>query len=204
MLFLLYDNSTAFTISCIPLENSQNRKNIISSRSFGREVTNIEDLEEAIANYVAKACVKLRRQNSRAGGIQVFLQTNRFHAIQSNGDYHFETSYKFTLPSSDTSDIIEIAKACLKTIYRTGTKYRKAGITLLDCKDIAFEQQSFFEVIDYKKSDKLMSTLDEINELMGLNSVFYAAQGIDRIWTMKSGSMSPCYTTNWNELPTVM
>ena len=190
--------------ACLFLEDSPNRKNIISSRSFGKEITNIEDLEEAIANYVAKACVKLRRQMSRAGGIQVFLQTNRFQAAQNNEDYHHETSYKFTLPSSDTSHIIEIAKACMQKIYRTGIKYRKAGITLLDCKSSTCEQQNFFEVLDYKKSDKLMSTLDRINHLMGLNSVFYAAQGIERSWTMKSGSMSPCYTTHWNELPSVL
>ena len=83
-------------------------------------------------------------------------------------------------------------------------KYRKAGIVLVDCKDTAFEQQSFFEVIDYKKSDKVMATLDGINNLMGLNSVFYAAQGIDRSnWTMRSDRKSPCYTTSWLELPLV-
>jgi len=198
-------------IACTQLENSPARKNIISSRSFGRYVTNIEDIEEAIANYVAKACAKLRRQNSRAGGIHVFLQTNRFQAIQNNESqkiegygYNYETSRKFNIPSSDTSYIIRAAKESLRKIYVSGKKYRKAGITLLDCKDTSCEQQSFFEILDYSKSDKLMSILDGINELMGNNSIFYAAQGTDRGWAMKSGNKSPFYTTSWNELPVVI
>jgi DNA polymerase V len=57
---------------------AKSKKSIVVSRSFGRSVTAIEELEEALATYVAKACVKMRRQNAKVQGIEVFLVTNRY------------------------------------------------------------------------------------------------------------------------------
>ena len=54
------------------------KKKKISSKSFGKKVTKVYKLEEAVSTYVARACEKLRSQNSRAGGIHVFLRTSPF------------------------------------------------------------------------------------------------------------------------------
>ena len=65
-------------ISCLSLEVVEPRKQIMSSRSFGKLISDIESIEEALSHYVASACVKLRKQKSRASGIYVFLYTNPF------------------------------------------------------------------------------------------------------------------------------
>ena len=63
-------------VSCIGIEEVKNKKNIISSKSFGKKVSQVQELEEAVSNYTARACEKLRLQNSRAQGLYVFLRTS--------------------------------------------------------------------------------------------------------------------------------
>ena len=38
----------------------------------------VSELEEAVSNYVVRACEKLRAQGSRAQGLYVFLRTSPF------------------------------------------------------------------------------------------------------------------------------
>ena len=64
--------------SCIDLEAIQPKKNIMSSKSFGKPLTKKESIEEALSNYAARACEKLRKQNSRAQAVHVFIKTNGF------------------------------------------------------------------------------------------------------------------------------
>ena len=65
-------------VSCIDLESATSKKNIMCSKSFGTLLTKREQIEEALANYAARACEKLRQQQSKAQGIYVFLRTNPF------------------------------------------------------------------------------------------------------------------------------
>ena len=68
--------------SCLALEMVQeDRKQIVSSKSFGRPVYKLTELKEAVANYATRACEKLRRQKSACHVLSVFVQTNRFKDI---------------------------------------------------------------------------------------------------------------------------
>lgn len=61
-------------ISCLELEDVMPPKQqIMSSRSFGAPVETIEELRESVASYLASAAEKLRRQNSVAGAVYVFV-----------------------------------------------------------------------------------------------------------------------------------
>ncbi|MBL4653795.1 MAG: DUF4113 domain-containing protein, partial [Flavobacteriales bacterium] len=60
-----------------------------------------------------------------------------------------------------------------------------------------------FAKTNYKRSDKLMGTLDSLNNIMGKDTVFIAAQGVERSWHTLSQKCSPAFTTNWNDLPIV-
>ena len=51
-------------IPCIVLEEHvPDRKTVMASRSFGRPVTHLSGMQEAVATYTARAGEKLRRQN---------------------------------------------------------------------------------------------------------------------------------------------
>jgi DNA polymerase V len=177
------------------------RKNIISSRSFGKRVNNINEIAEAISNYVARACIKLRKQNSRAQGIYVYINTNKFHSNEQQ--YSHGISMLFPIPTNDTRVIIKIALNCLKRLYKPGFHYHKAGITLFNLTPETSVQKDLFLNTDYSKRDKLMKILDNINTRKGNNTIFLAAQGVKRDWQVRCDRRSPHYTTDWDELPNV-
>ncbi len=183
--------------SCINLNQVSGRKNIMASRSFGRSVRDIADLQAAIANHVATACTKLRAQKSRASAISVYLWGKMAPIDERERS---EMIRGFSVPSSDTGYITGYAQECLRELYKTGYTYRKTGIVLLGLMPTGFEQQTLFERTDYNRQDITMQAIDSLNKQYGNNTVFTAAQGIDREWNARSDMCSKRYTTRWDEL----
>lgn len=186
--------------SCLTLELVQPRKQIISSRSFGKKITTLNDLEEAISHYTAIATNKLRIQNSLASGIGVFLHTHLFNDFEK--PYENDIYFSFPIPTNDTRYIIRIAKKCIQTLYKKGYRYHKAGLILLDLIPQAQQQIDLFTSF-CEKSNNLMKTIDLINKEHGKNTIFYCAEGIKRNWQIKKERCSPRYTTRWSEILTV-
>ena len=184
--------------SCIDLETIQPKKNIISSKSFGKSITKKEPIEEALSNYAARACEKLRKQNSRAQAVHVFIQTNGFR--ETDRQYNNAITHTLTTPTSDTRIIIEAAKFCLSKIYQHGYRYKKTGIMLLYLIPASLEQKQLFVDFDHRPGDHLMKIVDRVNKEQGSDTLFFGAQGVTREWQMRCGSRSPRYTTQWNEL----
>jgi len=86
---------------CIELDDiAPAKKQIISSWSFEKSVAEIEDLQDALTHFISIAAKKLREQNSVAGVVQVFLQTNRFREDQAQ--YNPIMAIPLPIPSSDT------------------------------------------------------------------------------------------------------
>lgn len=184
--------------SCIDLEDIQPRKNIMSSKSFGNLLMDKKPMEEALANYAARACEKLRKQNSRAQAVYVFVRTNGFR--ETDKQYNNGLTCTLTIPTSDTRIIIEAAKFCLNKIYKPGYRYKKTGIMLLDLIPASLEQRHLFVNFDHCREDHLMGVVDRVNKDHGPDTLFFGAQGITREWKMRCGLRSPRYTTQWNEL----
>ena len=184
--------------SCIGLETIQPKKNITSSKSFGKSITKKEPIEEALSNYAARACEKLRKQNSRAQAVHVFVQTNGFR--ETDRQYNNAITHTLTTPTSDTRIIIEAAKFCLSKIYQHGYRYKKTGIMLLYLIPASLEQKQLFVDFDHRPGDHLMGIVDRVNKEQGSDTLFFGAQGVTREWQMRCGSRSPRYTTQWNEL----
>ena len=187
-------------IACLDIEKVTNKQSIMSSRSFGKLVTELESLEQAISTYATIACEKLRHQNSKSQGIYVFLQTNRFR--KDLPQYRRSMKYKLDLPTSDTGYIINAGKKILKKIYRKGYHYQKCGIMLFDLSSKYIQQENLF-VKSNQSNEHLMESLDTINKAMGSDTVFFAAKGTQNNWKMRRNKLSSRYTTNWMELPKV-
>jgi len=49
----------------------------------------------------------------------------------------------------------------------------------------------------------IMDCMDEINEKMGSHRITYASAGIKKPWQMKRKSLTPSYTTCWDDIPVV-
>jgi DNA polymerase V len=190
-------------VSCLPLVDLPPAKQqIMSSRSFGKPVTLLRELEEAISSYATRACIKLRGEHSVAGGIYVFLHTNPFKENQKQ--YSNAFSYQFTQPTDDTRSIITHAKTCLKKIYKAGFQYKKAGIMLLNLTPKTMQQYDLFNNTVKRNSMDVMQVLDEINQRFGKKTLFLCAEGTQQAWRMQRNKISKRYTTHWDELAIVI
>ncbi|HCF87760.1 MAG TPA: DNA polymerase V subunit UmuC, partial [Ktedonobacter sp.] len=48
------------------------------AKTFGKDITKLEEMQEAVATYAARAAEKLREQDSLASCLTVFIKTNSF------------------------------------------------------------------------------------------------------------------------------
>jgi DNA polymerase V len=188
-------------LSCIGIEEVKNKKNIISSKSFGKKVSHVQELEEAVSNYTARACEKLRQQNSRAQGLYVFLRTSPH--IEKDKQYSNGMSTHFSIPTSNTSKIIKEAKRLTNKLFLPGYEYQKIGVMLLNISDAKNEQGSLLDSENYSKSDTVMKSLDAVNKQYGSGALMLGAQGIHKNWRMRADRKSGAYTTNLKDLPIV-
>lgn len=184
---------------CIALEEVvPNKRQIISSRSFGEYVYDLESLKEAVASYIAIAAAKLRSQGSFAGMVQVYIRTNPHKDAPQ-----YQCGLTIPLPEA-TDDTLRLTRAALwglKRIYRAGHAYQKAGVALLNLTDAATAQMNLFSAA--RDNPKLMQVMDHINAVWGRGTLRSAAEGIEKGWKMKREMVSPGYTTRWDQVPVV-
>jgi DNA polymerase V len=189
-------------ISCLALDDiAQPKQQIMSSRSFGRPVETIEELREALASYLSRAAEKLRKQQSVSAAVYVFIQTNRFNKDEQ---YNAGLTVPMPEPTDDTLTLTAAALAGLEVIYRSGYRYKKAGVMLTLLSDKQARQMSIFDhAAVTQRSTQLMTTLDTINRDYGHGTVRSGASGFTQGWSMRNENRSPRYTTRWDELPLV-
>lgn len=190
--------------SCLELEQvAPAKKEIVSSRSFGERIICKQQMQEAISEYVSRACQKLRKERQQAKQISVFLRTSPFSDRERAPYYANSISTALNQPSADTRDFISLANKLLDRIWRDGYRYAKAGVMLSDFYDEGVYQGSLFEPAPPAyQNNALMSTIDKLNS-SGKGKIWFASQGIKQDWSMKRGMLSPRYTTHWQELPKV-
>ena len=188
-------------VSCLQLEEvAPAKQQIISSRSFGKPVTSMEELAESVATHAARGAEKLRSQKSVTGALTIFVQTNPHKPFEPQ--HHQSITVVLSDPSDNTLTLTSAALKGLKQIYKTGFKYKKAGVILNLLADKPTMQQSLFDDIEVKgKSAGLMKAMDSINSRFGNAAIKTAASGTKQDWQMRSGNRSPNYTTQWDELP---
>jgi DNA polymerase V len=192
-------------ISCLSLESvAPAKKAICNSRSFGKNISLLRDLEEAVSTFTARCAEKLRHQHSCAGILQVFLHTNKFNSDKPQ--YHNSRTIQLPVASNSTSELIHYALLALKGIYREAYEYKKAGVILMGTVPENNIQLNLFDTADRAKQQAITRVTDHLNQKKGKNTVVVATQQLPRqeaAWKMERGYLSPCYTTRWDELWTV-
>ena len=171
---------------------------IVRSRSFGRAVTSLEELQESVAMHASRGAEKLRAQKLAAGVISVFIRTNPF--VPNDPQYSNSTGCRLPVATADTTMLIKAALDGLGRIYCNGFRYKKSGIMFMDlCPDNQVQGNLFWQA-DTQKQDRLNVMMDEINHRYGKFCVRHAAMGINQKWAMRREFCSPCYTTRWEDL----
>jgi DNA polymerase V len=189
-------------VSCIPMELiSPDKKGILTSRSFGTAVTELDALREAIATFTASCAEKLRRQHSCAHCLMVFILTDRFKP--SDPQYKSYKMVTLEVPSNNTLELVRYSLKALELVYRNGYKYKKAGVFVTEIVPDCQLQTSLFDTVDREKYMDAISAMDTVNGIMGRDKVRLAVQGFDRKWKLRQEKLSPCFTTNWRDLLTI-
>jgi DNA polymerase V len=190
-------------IKCFDLDNKrQIKKNICTSRSFGTPTSDYNHLSQAISTFAVRCSEKLRKQQSSASAIKIFIYTNPFNPRQKQ--YYGNITLQLDQATNDNQIMIHEALKGLKSIYKEGYIYKKAGVIVGNLIPNNQIQLNLFDNLNNRNKYKKISTIfDKINNSMGKDKIRIAVQGFDRKWQMKQEQLSPAYTTRIEEILTI-
>jgi DNA polymerase V len=199
-------------------EELVNKKMIATTRMFGRPVTAVAELKEAVATYISRAAEKLRRQQSAAGVVSVFivpreqpastgpqLSFERSASLMSFGRHGLTVSTYATLPhpSALTHQLIKVAVGLVDQLFENGKIYKKAGVMLSGLVPDDSIQGNLFAAPSDNRHRFLMHAIDNINFSQRDDSVKWGASGINKDWKMRQELRSQRHSTRWDELKIV-
>lgn len=181
-------------------EQESKRKSICTSRSFAQMLDEENELTLVISDFAAICAKKLRSEKTAAYTVGVFIQTNHFREDLSQYDPWY--SINLDVPASSTREIVSAALKVLKSIYRPGYKYKRAGVIVMDIVDNDDIQPTLFD-FDAKareRDDKISQVMDKVNK---------SGNNILRLATQRPGHYSDgircdfrsgLFSTQWNDL----
>lgn len=187
---------------CIEFEDGfEAKQSICVSRSFSKEIYDVESLCEQVANFASSMAEKLRKQSSVASEMTVFAYTNRFK--EDAPQTYVTQLVSFPVPTCDQRAVVTSAVMSMKEIFRAGYGYKKAGVVATRIVQNTDVVPSLFEDAQaLEKEHKITAALDVINGSFGKGTVKFAVQGTGKIFS-SSENQSPHYTTLWSDIPNV-
>jgi DNA polymerase V len=189
-------------IPCMYLEpHQEKRKNCCVSRSFGKKVTDLEDLNEAITTHCLNAAEKIRLDKQTVKKITVFIRTSPF---QKKNYYANSKDIDLPIRTNDSIVLIKQALNALENIYKKGYRYQKTGIIFSGLKDINVYNKNLFSTINNEeKRIRLMKAIDYTNIKYGRHALSIAQAGFKKKWNTKKRYSSKIDTACFSFLPTI-
>ena len=182
-------------------DHNQQKKAIATTRSFEYTYSDLDNLKERISTFATSCAEKLRKQHSCCNMLYVFIKNNKHNKI---GETYESRSTIAQLPYPTDSSLIisKHATEALKSIYKKGLNYKKAGVILMGLIPKNERQLNLF-LEENPKHKPLMQTIDYINGKYESYKIKLGNQDLERTWKMRQERLSPKYTTNINEILTV-
>lgn len=190
-------------IPCINLQiDQEKRKNCCVSRSFGRKVKDLNELEESVITHCLNAAEKIRADDQIAKTITVFIRTSPFD--KNRRYYSNSKTIDLAIPTSNSIELIKNAVKALTDIYKYGYAYQKAGIILSGLKDANQNDQNLLTPLLENKSKKLMKAIDYTNTKYGRYAISIAQAGLSKGWKMRREHSSKIDTASFDSLPKIV
>ena len=190
---------------CFPIVKSpEAKKQCRVSRSFESYVENFKELEQRVVSYATRASEKIRSDQLQAKKITVFIRSNKFN--QKNQPYYGDKTYSFISPTNDLFEIVKMAVKALGYIYKSGIKYKKAGVLLSDLSsEGTYNRDLFFQRSekDILKKIKVNRVFDRLNSRYGSGTICVAKENYEKFYLTRRKNLSPAYTSSFYELPIV-
>jgi len=184
---------------CLELEEAAPPKQeICCSRMFGKRLTDLAPIKQAVATYVGRAAEKLRAQGSVCKRMRVSIRTGMFNPDEAK--YAKGAFVELPYPSNDTLLLTRAATEAVERVYREGFRYSKAEVLLMDLRQPGEFTDDLFAVTQPVACDRLMSVLDEINGRYGRGTMRSASVPHTPEWGMRREMMSRSYTTRIDQL----
>ena len=178
---------------CFPVVTEAPKKNeILSSRSFGRPVSTIEMLSEAITTFLSRATFKARRQEMLASSIALFIRSS------PHKDNYYANAIRIPLafPTNHHNLILPLALKGLRAIFKPNIQYIKCGVLLSGLISESIQQKNLWLNFD----NSSMEVVDKINSKFNKKSVRLGTEPLNPEWQMKQSNKSRSFTTSWDEL----
>ena len=160
----------------IPNEELAKKKSICTSRSFNGMISDKDTLRTHIANYASRCAEKLRKQNTVASIVGVFVSSNPFR--EDLLQYWKYDEMRLITPSSSTIPIVKVASEVLDKIFIQGVQYKRGGVIVMGISPNSPIQQDLFDINAEKieKFKRLDAVVDRINKLNGSETIVIGAQ----------------------------
>ncbi|HSW36969.1 MAG TPA: Y-family DNA polymerase [Candidatus Saccharimonadales bacterium] len=190
-------------LSCHTLHPAHKvRRSVMNGRLFGQDTSEFAVLEAAIANLTARATLQLRREGLLARRAVLHLATNRhkpnYQCVRQVLD--------FQTPTADTGAITAQLIRRLEAVFNPRFAYHRADVLLLNLvpeTSLQTDLLGFVDIARVQASQARLAALDAVNSRYGKGRLRYAAEDLSHAWHPKHNLRSPCYTTNWQELPEI-
>jgi DNA polymerase V len=182
--------------SCLSIEEVHQKKSISISRTFYEELQTFSEVYERIVTFVSRAAVKLREQHSLAGMLMVYIRSNRFR--EKEKPFFREGVASLSPSTNSTIELAKYAKLVLQRIYEPHP-IKKAGIVLFNLLPDFIRELSLFNPYQ-EKHERLMETMDKINNKYGEDIMRIAIQEAPLRHRLHQQNLSPCYTTRWKDI----
>lgn len=152
------------------------KKSIMTSRSFPEMLQRFEDVAPHVANYAARCAEKLRAQHSACSMLTVWVASNRFR--EDLDQFSNSGSWYFSTPASSTQELTATALRLLRSIFKEGIFYKRAGVMVSDFSDSRVVQPDLFcfDSDRHLKCRNISEAIDEINHRLGRDTVVLASQ----------------------------
>ena len=187
---------------CIDTSEIIRRQTISTSRSFGKMISDAEQLRASVATFAASCCNTLRAQESAAGSVSVFACSNRFR--EDLEQYSNIATMRLDSPSSDTLEITEAAIRLADRIYRPGIQFKKSGVILSDITPGLTHHILFDPISKRDERAELSTAIDRMNRKYGLKAVSLAVAGYGNAdWKNRTDRLTPNYLTDIDQIMTV-
>lgn len=182
------------------------RQSLMVSRSFGTPTTERAVAEHALAWFATRAGERLRAAGARTAGLGVWLVLGQHHHERRS----VADCAALSPASDDPADLIATARRLLARLWPgpAGPPCRKAGVwcaPLIPCS--AGWQRDWREPregTDRARRGAALRAADALNRRYGAHLVLPARALAPAAWAPRAARRSPCWTTDWDDLPRVV
>ncbi len=173
------------------------KQEICCSRMFGKRLTELAPIKEAVATYMMRASEKLRAQKSYCKKLRVSIRTGMFNPDEAKYAKGVVVTLPLPNPTDDVRLLTKAAVDALQHDFQPKFKYSKAEVLLMDLRHPGDFSDDLFAVNQPAEATRVMAVPDQINACWGRGTLRAASVPSLPDWAMRRAMMSQAIRPGW-------